>query len=259
MLRVEQPEGEPEHRGHGPKRDVTLLPVEADAEHIFFAFKLAAAHHATVGHGAGVTAGLGASKRKAGHLLAARQTREIVVLLIFRAVVQQQFRRAQRIRHHHRDRGGDRTAGDLHDHRGMRLRGKFEPAVRLRDDHAEEALLLEVAPHLRRQVVALVRDLPVVEHRAQLLDRPVEKRLLLVRQARQRQAEQVFPIRITAEQFRLPPDGSGLERFTFGIGHHRHDFAQQPKQRCTDQRAAQRRHHQGEDDDEKNSPDNQRR
>src|SRR3989344_2003449 len=47
MLRVEQPEGEPEHRGHGPKRDVTLLPVEADAEHIFFAFKLAAAPHAT--------------------------------------------------------------------------------------------------------------------------------------------------------------------------------------------------------------------
>ena len=258
MLRVEQPEGEPEHRGHGPERDVALLPVEADAEHIFFALKLAAAHHPTVGHGAGVTAGLGAGQRETRDFRAARQTRQIVFLLFIGTVMQQQFRRAQRIRHHHRDRGGDRTAGDLHDHRGMRLRGEFEPAVRLRDDHAEETLLLEVAPHRRRQVAALVRDLPVVEHRAQLLDRPVEKRLLRVGQPRQRQTEQIFPIRIAAEQLRFPPHGSGLERFAFGIGHRRHDIAQPAKQRGADQRAAQRRHHQRENDDEKNPPGNER-
>jgi hypothetical protein len=46
-------------------------------------------------------------------------------------------------------------------------------------DHREEAFALEKSPDLGRQVGEFVRDLPIVQHGAQLVDWTVEKCALL--------------------------------------------------------------------------------
>jgi hypothetical protein len=56
--------------------------------------------------------------------------------------------------------------------------GKFEAAVAFRDDHAEEALVLDVGPDLGRQVLINLGGVPVIHHRAQRLAFLVEKGLL---------------------------------------------------------------------------------
>src|SRR3989441_9473420 len=68
--------------------------------------------------------------------------------------------------------------------------GEFLAAVFLRDDHPEEALVLDELPSVRRQVLIDLRRFPVVHHRAQLLGLVVEERLLLGRQLRPRHREQ---------------------------------------------------------------------
>ena len=52
-----------------------------------------------------------------------------------------------------------------------------QAAVFLRDVEAEELVLLDVIPQLRRQVGAHVGDVPVVGHAAQLFARAVEEGL----------------------------------------------------------------------------------
>src|SRR5690606_28842413 len=95
-------------------------------------------------------------------------------------------------------------------------RREAEPAVLLRDDHREEALLEQVVPGLPRHIAELVGDLPVVEHPAQRLRRAVEESLLLVAEARRRKAAQLAPIRIAGEQLPFPPYVAGLERLLLG-------------------------------------------
>ena len=82
----------------------------------------------------------GCGQREARHFLAARQPRQVVILLLLGAVVIEQLGGAERIRHG-RGRGQQsRAARELHQHAGMRVRREFEAAVFLRDDHREEAL-----------------------------------------------------------------------------------------------------------------------
>ncbi len=57
--------------------------------------------------------------------------------------------------------------------------GKAEPAVALRNDHGEELVSLEVVPDVSRQIAQFPRDLPFVEHAAELVDGAVEERLFL--------------------------------------------------------------------------------
>jgi hypothetical protein len=52
---------------------------------------------------------------------------------------------------------------------------EFQAAVLLRDDHAEEALVLDVAPGFVRQVVEFVRHLPVIDQAAGFVAFVVEK------------------------------------------------------------------------------------
>src|SRR5437667_5829013 len=101
----------------------------------------------------------------------------------------------------------------------MRERAELEAAVLLRDDHAEEALALDVLPDVRRQVLQLVRDLPVVAHRAELFDRPGEERLLFGRKARRAHREELVPVGAAGEEVSVPPYGAGVDRFTLGRRH----------------------------------------
>jgi hypothetical protein len=255
VLGIVESECEPEQRRHGPQRDVALVPGEAHAEH-FLALPEALADHAEVGDRGGVRAGLGVGEREAGDLEAFGEAGQVVVLLLFGAEVQQQLGRPERIRHHHRH--GERVAsrGELGHHLGVRERREAEAAVLLRDDHAEEALVLEELPELRRQVVALVRDFPVVGHGAGLLDRAVDECLLLRREARRGRGEQPLPVRAPREQIRVPPDGAGVDGLALGLRHVRQDAPVDREHGVADQAPAQRRQvehggHRGEHGEER--------
>ena len=69
------------------------------------------------------------------------------------------------------------------------------------------------------QIAPFPIDLPVVEHCAELIDRAVEKGLLLRRQGRRGGGEQLRPIGIAGEQVSIPPDVAGLQRLALGIRH----------------------------------------
>jgi len=121
----------------------------------------------------------------------------------------------------------------------MGVGGKLEAAVLLRNDHAEEALVLDVAPGFAGQVVEFVRDLPVVDQAAGFLDLVVHERLLGCGQRRLRIGVQFPPVGLTAEQFAFPPDGAGFQRIALGIRHLRQDLAIRREQRTTDHGASQ--------------------
>ena len=236
-LRVIEMEGQAEHGTDRRQRDVALVEGDAHADH-FLALVHALADHTGVGDRRGVGAGPRAGQREGGHLDALGQARQVVVLLRFGAVVQEQFGRAERVRHHDRDRQGGGAGRQLgHDLR-MRVGGKLEAAVLLRDDHAEEALVLDIAPGGVGQVVELVRHLPVIDQAAGFLDLVVHERLLFGGQLRLRVGMQFLPVGLAAEQFALPPDRAGLERVALRIRHLRQDLAIGRKQRPADHRAA---------------------
>src|SRR5260370_3378689 len=73
-------EREPDHGRDRAERDVALVPVEADAEHLA-ALPEAPAHDAGIGHRGGIPARLRTGEPEAGTLLALAQPRHPVVLL----------------------------------------------------------------------------------------------------------------------------------------------------------------------------------
>jgi hypothetical protein len=100
-VRIAQPEREAQQRRDGAERDVALLPGEADAEPLDAVVHVAA-DDADVGDRAGVGAGVGAGQREARNLEALREPRQVVLLLFVGAVVEQQFRGAERVGDHDR-------------------------------------------------------------------------------------------------------------------------------------------------------------
>ena len=98
----------------------------------------------------------------------------------------------------------------------MRVGREFQAAVALRDDHAEEAMLLDQVPGLLRDVLLGMGDRPFVEQAAQVFDRPVEKRLFVGAERGCRIAAQAVEVRLTGEQFTFPPHRAGIERDAFG-------------------------------------------
>ncbi len=193
-LGIEHAERQADHGRHRGQRDVALGEVEPQTEHLA-PLPRTAADHAGVGYRGGVRADARAGQREAGDFLAARQPWQVVVLLLLGAVVLQQFRRAERIRHRDRRGAGDAAPGELHQHAGVRISREAEPAVALVDDHGEEAARLQERPDRRRQVAAPVRDVEVVEHAAQLGAGAVDEVLLLGCQTRRRRAAQLRPVR----------------------------------------------------------------
>ena len=94
MLGIEHAERQSDHGRDRRERDVALGEVEPQTDDLA-ALPLAAAHHAGIGNRGGVRADARAGEREARNLLAARETRQIVVLLLLGAVVHQQFGRAR--------------------------------------------------------------------------------------------------------------------------------------------------------------------
>ena len=121
----------------------------------------------------------------------------------------------------------------------MGLRGKFQPAVLLGNDHPEKTFVLDELPNLRRQVGTLVGDVPVVQHRAQLLHLVIKKSLLFPAQSALRKSAQLVPVGMAAEQLAIPPHRAGIDRLLFGGGDVRQDFAEQFQYRAADDGAAQ--------------------
>jgi hypothetical protein len=107
----------------------------------------------------------------------------------------------------------------------MRERGESEPAMRLRDDHAKETLVLDELPGVRRQISQFGGDLPIVQSGAERFGRPVEEGLLLGGQCRPRQRAHRVPIGVAGEQVAVPPHGAGFDRFALGIRHRRQHLA----------------------------------
>ena len=238
-LGIVQPEGQAEQRRYRPERDVALVPRDAHAEH-FLALVHAAAHDGEIRDRRGVRARLGAGKREARDFQPFGQARQVVILLLFGAVLQQQLGRPERVRHHHAHRGGIRARGELHHHRGVRQRRELQAAVLLRDDHAEKALVLHELPHVRREVLALMRDLPVVAHCAQLFARAVDEGLLFRGELRRGHGEQLVPVRTAGKQVAVPPHGAGVDRLALGLRHVRQDAAIKREQRIADYGPPQR-------------------
>ena len=250
MIGVIEPERQPQQRGDRPQRDVTLLPGQFDANDLL-AFPFAATDDAEIRNAAGVGTGLGAGQREAGHFKPLGETRQVVIFLRIGAVVQQQLRRPQRIGHHHRYRSGAAARGDFHHHFRMRQRREALAAECLRNNHAEKAVILDELPGARRQIMQLVGDLPVVEHRAEFFDRAVDESLFFRGQGRLRISQQLAPVGIAAEEFAIPPHGTGVERLLLGLRHLRQNTAKQRQQRCAQHGAAQhRRQRKREHDDE---------
>ncbi len=233
LLGIVHLEREADERRDRRERDVALVEREAHAEHLG-AVPVALADDAVVRDRGRIRPGGRPGQRETRHFAAVGEARQIVFALLLRAVVQQQFARAERIRHADRRRQRARNAHELLQHGRLRERAEFEAAVLLRDDHAEEFLLLDEVPDLGWQVGELVRDLPLVSHAADLLDRAVEKRLLLDRQFGLRLLEQLRPVGLAAEQFAFEADRAGLERDALGLRDLRRDLLVDREQRRCD-------------------------
>ncbi len=237
-VRVVQAEGQAEQRSDRAQRDVALLPGHAHAQHTL-AVVLTPAHDPVVRNRTGVRPRFGPGEREARHLHALGEPREVVTLLLLGTIVQQQFRRPQRVGHHHGHARGRAAAGELHHHRRMRQRGKTQAAVLLGNDHPEKALVLDELPGLGRQVLELVGDLPLVDHAAQRFDRSLQECALLCGQRRPRHGQQFVPVRATAEQVAVPPHGARVQRLLFGLRHLREHAPEPAQQWIADQHAAQ--------------------
>ena len=236
---IEQPEREADQRRDRRERDVALREVEADAGDLA-ALVHPLADDAGVRDRARVRSRARAGQAEAGDLVAAREARQIVVALFLRAVVHQQFGRPERVRHDHGRGDGSGAARDLHDDGGVRVRRELEAAVLLGDDHRPEAFLLDEVEDFGRQVGAAVRDVPVVDHPAELFAGPVDERLFLRRERRRLGRQQLVPVGSAGEQLAVPPDGAGLERLALGVRHRRQHPLVELEEAVRDPVAAQR-------------------
>ena len=239
-IRVAQLECKAHHGRDRAERDIALVPIEPDAEHVA-AFVAAAADHAGIGHRRGIRAGLGTGQAEAGNLLAASQPRQPVILLLFGAELHQQLAGPERVRHHGGARGTDRARRQLADHFRVRIGREAEAAVRLRDDHREEFFLLQEPPDFRRQVAQLPIDLPFVDHAAEVFHRAGEELLLLWRQPCRREGEELAPVGIAGEQLGVPPHVAGFDGFALGGGQPRQRMLRQAKDRLGDPVPPERR------------------
>jgi hypothetical protein len=218
-------------------------------------FPGAVTYDAGIGDRGRVRAGARTRQCETGNIVATREAREVIVLLLLRAVLVQQLGGPERVRNGDDGRRGDGATCDLREDARVCERGEFEPAVLLRDDHREEALLLQEGPHLRRKVGALVRDLPIVEHRAELVDRTVEEGALLDAEARRRNGKQLVPVGRAAEELAIPPHRARIQRLTLRLRHRRQQLPVLREERARDVLASQvvevqRRHAGGERDED---------
>ena len=92
----------------------------------------------------------------------------------------------------------------------------------LGNQHAEKALVADIAPDIVGDVVQLMADVPVVELAAQLLGRSVEKGALLGGEGDRIDPAEPRPVGRAGKQLGVPADGAGLKRFALGVRDGRH-------------------------------------
>ena len=239
FVRVLQAKRKADQRGDRRQRDVALSPVEAHSDD-FLTVDHALLDDAFRLRGGGIRTRFRAGQGKAGDLLAACQARQVALFLFRRAVIDQQFAGAERVGNHHRDRSGNRAAGDARDHSRVPDRGEAETAVLLRDDHAKEALLLDEGPDIRRQIASLLH-VPVVDPAAQFLDGTIEERQLLGARRLDLEIEQFLPRRDACEQVGIPPDRAGIERDALRFAQARQNLGEEWHDEARNDLATQRR------------------
>ena len=193
-FRVVQAECQADDRRHRCQGDVAFLEIQAHAQNAG-TFPIALADNAEIGNGGRIRAGGRTGQAKAGDFTAVGQARQVMVFLFLGAVMQQQFARAQGVRHADGGAQGGRHRGQLHDHAGMRECGKAQTAVFLGDDHAEEFIDFQVLPDFRCQVGVHMGGFPVIDHAAHGFHRAVDESLLFSGQHRFWLAEQHLPVR----------------------------------------------------------------
>ena len=93
-IRVRKFKRQSQHGGDRRQRNVAFVPCQAHTQHLL-ALPVTHADHAGIRNGAGVRARFRASESEAGDLLPARQTRQIMVFLLFGTVMLQQLARPQ--------------------------------------------------------------------------------------------------------------------------------------------------------------------
>jgi hypothetical protein len=116
------------------------------------------------------------------------------------------------------------------EHAGVRIGRKFQAAIAARNDHGKEAVGFDEGPNRGRQVGAPMRDVPVIQHRAQLLAGALDESLFGGRQLRRLGRHELLPVRASGEQFTVPPNGAGVQSLALGGGHGRQQlqvFAQE--------------------------------
>ena len=230
VLRIVHLEGQPEHGSHWRQCDVALVPGNRQAETLP-ALEFAHAHNAGIGHCASVAARLWAGQGEAGDVLAAGQTRQVVLALLFGTVLHQQFGRAQRIGHHGGHGRAGAARGDLRDDGGMCQCREAEPAILFRDDHAEELLVLQVLPGGGLQILVDVHDVPVVDHPAERLCLIRQKGLFGRAEGGHGQGQPLLPVRGPLEQVGFPPGVARFQGLLLGIAHGRQDALEELENR----------------------------
>ena len=226
-VRVAQTKRKADDRRHRPERDVALAPVEPDPKHLLTTVR-AAAHDAYALRRRRVAARFWAGQRKAGHLVAAGQAPQVVLFLFVGSVPKEQLRGSERVRHHDGHGGRDAAAAHLHDDR--RVRGGRESRGRRK----ASGMIIPKNPwrfrklHTSGREVARPHDVPLPEHRAELVDGTVEKRLLPVGERLRRERQELPPIRAAREEIALPPHRAGVKRFPLGLADPRQHRSHQP-------------------------------
>ncbi len=251
-IRVARAKREAQHRRDRGKRDVALFPRQTKAERLA-ALEALPADNADIWNRRGIRSGIGARRRKAGDIFASCQPRQIAGLLCFSAVMKQQLGRAERIRHQHRYGRRRRSRRELHDHLRMRVRAKAHAAMLLADDHAEEALALDVLPCRVGEVLQRGRDFPVVDEFGKSFAVFIDEAAFLLGELRCAVGKQCVPARAAREDFALPPDAAGLDGVSLRCRH----VGQRLAHRCQDRRGEQAPAHRlhGEDADDESHND----
>jgi hypothetical protein len=128
MIGIVGLEGEAKELSAGGERDVALVPIEFQADHLT-AFEIAFADDAPIDHRGCVRACFGAGQAEAGNIAAIREARQPALLLLPGAEAHQKFARPERIGHHHGDGGHDRARRKLAHHFRMGIGREAEPAM----------------------------------------------------------------------------------------------------------------------------------